>query len=147
MNTDTEALVFAGSMLAIPVVAVSLMFGLMCCEAAENRRYAAIEKASIKVTAYCPGACCCGEFADGTTASGRPAYAADGCAVDPYAIPYGSHIVFDNTVLEADDTGQAMRDAWRKEGVYHIDIRFGTHEEALAWGVREVSATIYRPAM
>lgn len=81
------------------------------------------------VTAYCPGRCCCGEFADGVTASGQPVTVNGGrfCAADP-SIPFGTMIDIPGygrvPVL---DRGGAIRGA-------RLDLYFPTHTAALAWG-------------
>jgi cystine transport system substrate-binding protein len=98
------------------------------------------------VTAYCPGACCCGPHADGKTATGRDADRA-GVAVDPSIIPLGSRLdipgysrgstrVKGSWIL-ADDTGGVIKG--RK-----IDIRFSTHEEARAWGKRTLKVRVWK---
>lgn len=98
-----------------------------------------------KVTAYCPGPCCCGAHANGRTSTGRDA-ALPGVAVAPRAVPYGSLIWLDGVGFRlADDTGGAMRRSWRG-GVIHLDLRHQTHASARAWGVRQRRVAIYRPS-
>lgn len=99
-----------------------------------------------KVTAYCPGPCCCGRHANGRTSTGRDARL-PGAAVAPDAVPYGSMLWIDGAGFRlADDTGGAMRQSWRRRGVIHVDLRKRTHAEALRWGVRQLRMAIYRPA-
>lgn len=81
-----------------------------------------------KVTAYCECEICCGEYADGITASGyRVGYGGLFCAAKlPFCtvldIPgYGLTVVLDR--------GGAI-------GEKCVDVYFPTHEEALAWGVQ-----------
>ena len=81
------------------------------------------------VTAYAPDSISCYPFNDGLTATGKDA-SLPGVAVDPNRIPYGSFVVIEGEIYEADDTGISMR---RAEGL-HIDLRLGTHEEAVEWG-------------
>jgi len=97
-----------------------------------------------KVTAYCPCEKCCSVYSDGVTSTGRSAKLR-GAAVDPKAIPYGSYLEVPGVPgkVLVDDTGGAMRRAWKK-GRYHIDLRFQKHSEALVWGVREVKVIVYR---
>jgi len=84
-------------------------------------------------TAYDPGACCCGIYADGVTATGRDTSVHPyGVAVDPSAIPLGSFLLIEGVgILEADDVGGAIKG--RK-----IDIRMKTHKEALVFGRKNV---------
>jgi 3D (Asp-Asp-Asp) domain-containing protein len=96
---------------------------------------------SMKVTGYCPCAICCGMYADGKTSRNDDAYVCDGVAADPNLIPYRTKLFIPNVgIREVDDTGSAMQKSAR-EGIYHIDLRFKTHSEARAWGVRELPIT------
>tara|TARA_Y100000310_G_C20233243_1_gene601240 strand:- start:209 stop:580 length:372 start_codon:yes stop_codon:yes gene_type:complete len=95
------------------------------------------------VTGYCPGICCCGKYADGKTSTGKDARLA-GVAVAPNAISYGLWVHIPGAgFLEADDTGGAMRRSWKK-GIYHIDLRFSKHQDALNWGRKKLKITILR---
>lgn len=84
-----------------------------------------------QVSAYCPGSCCCGEFADGFTASGQ---AAKGFFIAaPPDIPFGTLLAvpgyahgFPVPVL---DRGCAIKGN-------KLDVFFPTHQEALNWGVK-----------
>lgn len=78
------------------------------------------------VTAYCPCAECCGEWADGVTATGLPA-APGIVAVDPAVIPLGSTVVIDGRQYLAADTGVTGQ---------AVDLCMEEHETALAFGVR-----------
>ncbi len=98
---------------------------------------------TVLATAYCPCELCCGDSADGETSIGDDAFVIDGVAADPRAIPYRTRVYIPGIGMrEVDDTGGALRCAWRKRGQYHIDIRFATHEEALQWGRQTVPVTI-----
>jgi len=91
----------------------------------------------MKVTAYCPGECCCGKYADGQTSQGVDAYT-KGVAVDPSFIPYESVINIPGYgVVAADDCGGVIKDT-------KLDVRFPTHQEALNWGVRYLMVGVYR---
>jgi 3D (Asp-Asp-Asp) domain-containing protein len=89
------------------------------------------------VTAYCPCARCCGRMT-GRTSTRTNAWK-PGVAVDPRAIPYGSVLEIDGydraKQAEADDTGQAARDAFEK-GVVLVDVRMVYHWQARNWGRR-----------
>ena len=78
------------------------------------------------ITAYCPCEACCGQWADGLTATGLPA-GPGVVAVDPAVIPLGSTVVIDGQRYLAADTGVTG---------HAVDVCMGTHEEAEAFGVR-----------
>lgn len=80
------------------------------------------------LTAYCPCAECCGEWADGVTATGLPAVPGI-VAVDPEVIPMGSTIIIDGQRYLAADTGSGVTGT-------HIDICRSSHEEAVVFGVQ-----------
>ncbi len=93
----------------------------------------------MRVTAYCPGACCCGPKARGVTASGlritgkMPVLrivAAD------RAIPFGTRVAVPGYgVAVVADRGGAIRGN-------RLDVLFPTHRQALAWGVRYLDVVI-----
>jgi len=89
-------------------------------------------KVNALVTAYAPDSASCWPYNDGFTATMKDAKL-PGVAVDPNRIPFGSIVVIDGVPYEADDTGHAMREA----NQLHIDLRFPTREEALAFGRQE----------
>lgn len=101
-----------------------------------------------KVTAYCACSICCEDQSDGRTAWWRGVsrgYANQpGCAVAPDAIPYGTWLHIPGAGWrQADDTGGAMRQSWKKTGQVHIDLRFNSHREAREWGVRTLRVQIH----
>ncbi len=83
------------------------------------------------ITYYCPESCCCGEYADGITASGTQATAGRTIAADPDVLPMGSVVIIDGHTYTVEDVGGAI------EG-NRIDIFMDSHEEALQAGVRTV---------
>ena len=98
-----------------------------------------------KVTAYDPCSRCCGHSADGVTATGDDAWVLDGVATAPLAIPYRTKLWVPGAGWrEADDTGSAMRRAWRR-GRHLIDLRVGEHAQARRWGARDLTLHLYRP--
>ncbi len=100
-----------------------------------------------KVTAYEPSEISCAPFADGKTSIGDNAWHLDGVAADPEAIPYRTVVwIPDVGLREVDDTGSAMRRAWRQAKTYHIDLRMTYPHEARAWGVKLLPVRLYRPA-
>lgn len=96
----------------------------------------------MKVSAYCPCEKCCGIYADGKTSIGRDALESLGVAAAPKLLPYGTKLQIPGIgIREVDDTGGAMRKSAEK-GIYHIDIRFHNHEEALKFGVQWLDVEI-----
>ena len=81
------------------------------------------------ITAYCPCKKCCGEYADGLTASGTVATEGRTCAVDPEVIPLGTEIEIDGVKYIAEDTGGAIKGN-------RIDICFNDHRSAVMYGVK-----------
>lgn len=100
---------------------------------------ALIELGEFVVTHYCGGACCCGAYADGITATGTKATEGRTIAVDPSVIPYGSEVaVFydDGRICYyiAEDCGAAIKGN-------RIDVFMDSHADALESGV--VGASVY----
>ena len=89
------------------------------------------------VTAYCPCRRCCGVFADGITASGKPVTTNGGkfCAADK-SIPFGTMIEIPGygTVPVLDRGGAIKGSA--------IDVFFPSHKAALQWGRRTLLVTM-----
>ena len=88
-----------------------------------------------RITYYCPCAKCCGQWADGITATGEPFRPWETLAVDPEVIPLGSRVCLvweDGRELwcRAVDTGVTGT---------HVDLGVRSHEEALALGVGTVT--------
>ena len=75
------------------------------------------------ITAYCPCGECCGRWADGVTAAGRPGIV----AVDPAVIPLGSTVIIDGQQYLAADTGVTGQ---------AVDLCMESHAAALAFGVQ-----------
>lgn len=86
------------------------------------------------VTAYCPCEECCGQWADGVTATGIPAVPGV-VAVDPEVIPLGSTVIIDGQKYLAADTGGAVIGN-------HVDICFAGHQETVAFGVQTAEVWI-----
>lgn len=93
----------------------------------ENTR---VSLGMFRVTAYCPCAKCCGEWADGITATGTVATEGYTIAVDPDVIPLGSIVEINGVEYVAEDVGGAIKGN-------RADIYFNSHEDALKWGVQE----------
>ena len=87
-----------------------------------------------KVTAYCPCEKCCGEWADGVTASGHKIQPGDKFVAAPKSLfEFGDMVSIDGygTVPVLDRGGAIKRN--------RIDVFFPTHQKALEWGVRYIS--------
>jgi len=85
-----------------------------------------------EVTAYCPCELCCGEYADGITASGHIIRIGDRfCAADSI-IPFGKYLDIPGYgYVPVLDRGGAIKG--RK-----LDVFFNTHQEALEWGRKKL---------
>lgn len=132
----------------IGVFLVSLVFSLFVLYPifvlADTDECSCWQKKQAKVTAYVPKSESYGKYNDGKTALGDNAFKLDGVAVAPDAIPYRSKVYIPSAgVREADDTGVAMRKAW-KEGNLHIDLRVKNLEKAHQWGVKELTVFVKR---
>lgn len=88
-----------------------------------------------KLTAYCTCAKCCGQWADGATATGTRATPGRTIAVDPDVIPLGSKVYINGFEYTAEDTGGAIKGK-------RIDVLFPTHQEALNFGVQYAEVAI-----
>ena len=99
---------------------------------------------TMKVTAYCPCSECCGNDAEGITATGNNAYKDDRGVASAFAcLPPGTLVVVPGYGMAiVDDTGSAMRKAWRDRREFCIDLRMPTHHQARAWGVRYLPVVI-----
>lgn len=81
-----------------------------------------------KLTYYCACPICCGEYANGITATGTVATEGRTIAVDPTVIPYGTQVIINGNVYTAEDCGGAIKDN-------RIDIYMNSHEACLSQGV------------
>lgn len=81
-----------------------------------------------KLTYYCPCSICCGEWANGITATGTTAVEGRTIAVDPSVIPYGTQVIINGNVYTAEDCGGAIKGN-------RIDIYMNSHEACLSQGV------------
>lgn len=94
----------------------------------------------MKVTAYCPCIKCCGRWADGMTASGKPVTANGGrfVAADR-TLPFGTLVIVpgyaDGKPVPVLDRGGAIHGD-------RLDVFFPTHQQARRWGVRWLDVQI-----
>ena len=84
------------------------------------------------VTSYCPCEICCGQWADGLTATGIPAVPGI-VAVNPEVIPLGSVVVIGGQRYLAADTGVTG---------LHVDVCAGSHQDAEDFGVQTLAVWI-----
>lgn len=92
------------------------------------------------ITGYCPCSICCGKWSNPqnpVTASGAKAVAGYTIGVDPSVFKYGTKVIINNHVYEAQDTGGSISGK-------HIDMYFNTHREALAWGKKKIEVFAYK---
>lgn len=93
----------------------------------------------MRVTAYCPCEKCCGEFADGITASGHKIEPGDCFVAADRNFPFGTELIVPdynaNRLVKVLDRGGAITGE-------RLDVFFPTHEQALQWGVRNLDVKV-----
>ena len=97
------------------------------------------EIVQMNVSAYCPGVCCCGDDADGITASG---VAAKGLLVAaPRIYTFGTVMVIPGyaggSLVEVQDRGGAIKGN-------KLDVFFPTHIEARKWGRQLLDVIVFK---
>ena len=99
------------------------------------------ETQTMRVTAFCPGECCCGKWADGITASGHVIKPGDKFVAAPKSIPFGTMVIVpgyaNGRPVPVRDRGGAITDG-------RLDVFFDTHKKALQWGVKNLQVKIAR---
>ena len=80
---------------------------------------------NFKLTAYCACSKCCGKWAGGGTASG--ASPTPGRTVAMGGVPFGTKLKINGHIYTVEDRGTAYG---------HVDIFFGSHAEALSFGMK-----------
>jgi 3D (Asp-Asp-Asp) domain-containing protein len=84
----------------------------------------------VTITAYCPCRQCCGDHTDGLTASGHRIRPGDRFAAGPPGLPFGTLVAVPGYgLVPVLDRGGSIRGD-------RLDVFFGSHREALAWGRR-----------
>lgn len=91
------------------------------------------------LTSYCESACCCGQYANGYTATGTKAVPGRTIAVDPRVIPYGTKVIINGHEYVAEDCGGAIKGN-------RIDILAESHAAALDFGRQTAEVYIVRDA-
>jgi 3D (Asp-Asp-Asp) domain-containing protein len=95
------------------------------------------ETLTMNVSAYCPGPCCCGDFADGITASGHQIKRGDRFVAAPSNYAFGTTMMIPGYgTVPVLDRGGAIKGN-------KLDLYFDTHAEALQWGRQHLEVTIY----
>ena len=90
------------------------------------------------VSAYCPCEKCCGQWADGVTASGHVIQPGDKFVAAPSTIPFG-------TVLEIPGYGVvSVQDRGGSITGNRLDVFFSTHQEAKNWGRQYLTVEIWK---
>jgi len=94
----------------------------------------------VTATAYCPCEQCCGQFSDNITASGKSVWTNGSKFIAaPTYMPFYTWVIvpgYNDTAVPVLDRGGAIKDN-------RIDVFFQSHQEALDWGVKEVTITIF----
>lgn len=93
------------------------------------KKYKTVDMGTFLITAYCPCYKCCGDHANGITATGTKAKQGRTIAVDPNVIPYGTRVKFNGHWYTAEDCGGKIKNK-------HIDMYFNSHTDADEWGVK-----------
>ena len=94
----------------------------------------------MEVTAYCPCQKCCGENAQGITASGHDVSYNNSrfVAADTDQLPFGTKLIipgYNAAPVEVIDRGGAIKGN-------KLDLFYPTHEEALQWGRQWVDVVV-----
>ncbi|MHC4558520.1 MAG: 3D domain-containing protein [Planctomycetota bacterium] len=93
----------------------------------------------MRVTAYCPCPKCCGQYSDGVTASGHKIQPGDTFVAADKRFSFGTEMVIagynNGQLVKVLDRGGAIRGN-------RLDLFFGTHQEALEWGVKHLDVRI-----
>ena len=93
------------------------------------------------VTAYCPCEKCCGKYSNGQTACGHKIRPGDAFVAADKEYSFGTEIIipgYENAEpVKVLDRGGAIRGN-------RLDVFFGSHEEALKWGVRHLDVKVRR---
>ncbi|UCF16838.1 MAG: 3D domain-containing protein [Phycisphaerales bacterium] len=93
----------------------------------------------MRVTAYCPCSKCCGQYADGITASGHEIQPGDTFVAADKRYSLGTEMVIpgysNSQTVKVLDRGGAIKGN-------RLDVFFHTHQEALEWGVQYLDVQI-----
>ena len=95
----------------------------------------------MRVTAYCPCPKCCGQYSDGITACGHEIEPGDVFVAADRQYSFGTKMTIprynNGQPVEVLDRGGAIQGN-------RLDVFFGSHQEALEWGVRYLDVKVRR---
>ena len=95
----------------------------------------------MRVTAYCPCQKCCGKYSDGQTACGHKIRPGDAFVAADKKYCFGTEMLVagysNGEPVEVLDRGGVIRGN-------RLDVFFGSHEEALKWGVKYLDVKVRR---
>jgi len=97
----------------------------------------------MRVTAYCPCSRCCGRFADGKTACGKPVWTNGARFVAaPKWVPFGAKVrvpgYFEGIAVPVLDRGGDIYG-------HRLDVFFLSHDVAKQWGMQYLDVVIEMP--
>ncbi len=94
----------------------------------------------MRVTAYCPCRKCCGQYSDGVTACGHKIQPGDTFVAADRRYTFGTEMLIpgysNSQPVKVLDRGGAIKGN-------RLDVFFGSHKEALKWGVRYLDVRVY----
>ena len=94
----------------------------------------------MRVTAYCPCSKCCGQYADGVTASGHKIQPGDTFLAADKRYPFGTEMIVpgynEDQPVKVLDRGGAIKGN-------RLDVFFHTHQQALEWGVKHLAVKVF----
>ena len=98
----------------------------------------------MRVTAYCPCEKCCGKYSDGVTACGHKIRPSDAFVAADKEYPFGTEML-----VTGYNNGEPVKVLDRGGAICgnRLDVFFGSHEEALKWGVRYLDVKVCRGAV
>ncbi len=126
-----------------------LLLALFCCPESLCDGAVVIRSELYRVTAYCPCRKCCGQFAQGITASGHVIKHGDKFVAADKKFPFGTEFVIpgynNSNPVKVLDRGGAIKGN-------RLDVFFGfdpnstctPHEKALEWGVKYLKVKIIK---
>jgi len=99
------------------------------------------EIVQMRVTAYCPCEQCCGRDSKGITSCGYKIRTGDTFVAADGRYPFGTEMLIpgysNSQPVQVFDRGGAIKGN-------RLDVFFGTHEEALEWGVKHLKVNVHR---
>ena len=133
-----EAMAFATLYIGIVFFDLGARFELIVTDCPKVQDAYRIELREVELTAYCPCEICCGEYADGVTASGVSVdYNGGRILAAPASFPFGTLIYVEGEgMLEVQDRGGSIQGN-------RLDVFKRTHEEALEFGRKVETVSIF----